>query len=152
MLEYLGIKDEAQEQMHSRSLLPLLSGEKSKVRDFTIAGYHNHSWCIYTEDWSYIHWLNEGEFKDNPMATLEFYGDLIKQMIPGIYQEGLKITGEDTIWSCTPWAKAEVPLNDELYDRKNDPFQLKNIINDHKETAKDLWIQLRDYMLMLKVS
>jgi arylsulfatase A-like enzyme len=152
VLEYLGIKDEAQEQMHSRSLLPLLSGEKSKVRDFSIAGYHNHSWCIYTEDWSYIHWLNEGEFKDNPLATLEFYGDLIKQMIPGIYQEGLKITGEDKIWSCTPGAKAEIPANDELYDRKNDPFQLKNIINDHKKTAKDLWIELRDYMLTLKVS
>ena len=129
-----------------------MSGEKNKLRDFVIAGYYNNSWSIFTEDWSYIHWLNEGEFKDNPMATLEFYGELIKQMIPGIYQEGLKITGEDKIWSCTPGAKAETPEYDELYNRKKDPFQLVNIRNDHKEIANDLFIQLRDFMLGLKVT
>ncbi len=151
-LDFIGVKDKAQEEMHSQSLLPLLTGQKDRVRDFAISGYHNHSWAIYTEDWSYIHWLNEAEFKDNPMAALEFYGDLIKQMIPDLYQEGLKITGEDNIWSCTPGAKAEIPQNDELYDRKKDPFQLNNIITENKETANNLWIQLRDYMLKLKVS
>jgi arylsulfatase A-like enzyme len=153
ILDFLGIKDPvAAEEMQGKSLLPLMTGEKEKVRDFAIAGYNNFSWSIYTEDWSYIHWLQDGEFKNNQAAVLEFYGDLVKQTIPELYSEGLKISKEDRIWSCTPGAKAETPVGDELYDRKKDPFQLKNVIKDNPKVANDLWIQLRDYMLGLKAT
>jgi len=151
ILDFLGIKDPvAEEEMQGKSLLPLMKGEVKKIRDFVVAGYNNFSWSIYTEDWSYIHWLHEGEYKDSQEAAISFYGDLIKQMIPDIYQQGLKLSQEDRIWSCTPGAKAETPSGDELYFRKDDPFQLNNVIEDEKKTANDLWIQLRDYMLGLK--
>ena len=110
------------------------------------------SWSIYTEDWSYVHWLNEGEDKDSDEAIATFYGDVMKQMIPDIYAMGLQLSKEDKIWSCTPGAKAETPDIDELYHRKEDPFQLKNVIDDEKKTANDLWLQLRDFMLELKAS
>ena len=103
VLDFLGIKDRiAEEEMQGKSLLPLMTGEKKKIRDFAIAGYNNFSWCIYTEDWSYIHWLHEGEFKDSGEAVVGFYGDVIKQMIPDLYADGLALSKEDKIWSCTP--------------------------------------------------
>ena len=152
-LDFLGIKDPvAEEEMQGQSLLPLMTGEKKKVRDFAVAGYHNFSWSIYNEDWSYVHWLHEGEYKDSGEAVVGFYGDVIKQMIPGIYELALESTKEDSIWSCTPGAKAETPTGDELYDRKTDQFQLENVINDGEKTANDLWIQLRDYMLGLRAT
>ena len=43
--------------MEGKSLLPIARGETKKVRDFAIAGYHGYSWCIYNDDWSYIHWV-----------------------------------------------------------------------------------------------
>ena len=153
ILDFLGVKDPvAQEEMQGQSLLPLMTGEKEKVRDFAIAGYNNLSWSIYTEDWSYIHWLHEGDLKNSDEAIAGFYSDVMKQMIPDIYAAGLALSQEDHIWSCTPGARAETPTGDELYHRKTDQFQLKNVINDEKKTANDLFIQLRDYMLGLKAS
>ena len=153
VLDFLGIKDPvAEEDMQGKSMLPLMSGEKEKIRDFAIAGYHNMSWALYTEDWSFVHWLHEADNKDNPLAIATFYGDVMKQMIPGIYELGLQLSKEDSIWSCTPGARAETPTNDELYYRRNDPFQLENVIDDEKKTANDLWLHLRDYMLELKAS
>lgn len=43
--------------MQGHSLLPLVRGEVAKVRDFAIAGYYSKSWAIFTDDWSFIHWL-----------------------------------------------------------------------------------------------
>jgi len=153
ILDFLGIKDPVgTEEMQGKSLLSLMRGDVKKVRDFVVAGYHNMSWSIYTEDWSYIHWLHEGDYKDSPGAAVAFYGDLIKQMIPDIYREGLSLSKEDRIWSCTPGAKAETPSGDELYHRKTDPFQLNNVISDERKTANDLFLQLRNFMLELKAS
>lgn len=73
-------------------------------------------------------------------------------MVPDIYQLGLKLSQEDHIWSCTPGARAETPTGDELYYRKKDPFQLENVIGDEGKVANDLWLQLRDTLLGLKVS
>lgn len=152
VLDYLGVEDELAEEMQGKSLLPLVSGEKDKIRDFAIAGYHNFSWSIITEDWSYIHWLHDGEYKDDLDKMVGFYAELTKQMLPDIYDEGLKLTDEDGIWSCTPGAAAETPEQDELYNRREDPFQLNNIIGEKDKVANDLWIQLRDFMLDLKAS
>jgi len=33
----------------------------------------------------------------------------------------------EDMWTCTPGSLAEVPENDPLLDRKEDPFQLKDI-------------------------
>jgi len=152
ILDFLGVEDEAMEEMQGQSLLPLMRGEKDKIREFAVAGYHNFSWSIITDDWSFVHWLHEGEFRDDLDKMVGFYAELTKQMIPDLYDESLRLTREDSIWSCTPGAAAETPEVDELYNRQEDPFQLNNVAQDEQTTAKDLWIQLRDTMLQLKAS
>ena len=53
-------------------------------------------------------------------------------------------------WTCSPGSVAEVPLKDELYDRRNDPFQLVNLIDEHPDVARKLLFKLTDYMDDLK--
>ncbi len=61
------------------------------------------------------------------------------------HQAAATLDGEAQ-WTCTPGAAYVTPEEDELYDRKNDKFQLKNVIKDHPEVAQKLLMQLRDYM------
>jgi arylsulfatase A-like enzyme len=157
VLDFLGVRDPvAEEEMQGKSLLPLMKGEAQNIRDFAITGYHNRAWSIHTDDWSYIHWLHEGDLRVNDLDMIIFCEDLMKQQYPEIpaeiYQEGLKLSKEDKIWSCTPGAKTETPVNDELYNRRTDQFQLNNVLNEHKEVANNLWIKLRDFMLALRAS
>jgi hypothetical protein len=55
------------------------------------------------------------------------------------------------MWSCTP-GEVQLPDQDELYDRKMDPFQLNNIITKKPEIAKELLQQLKGYMAQLRAS
>jgi len=150
--DFLGVEDKHMDAVQGKSLLQLITGKTEKLRDFAIAGYHNFSWSIITEDWSYIHWLHEGENKDSTEKMVGFYAELTQEIVPDLYDDSLRVTEEDSIWSCTPGAVAETPDIDELYHRKNDPFQLANVIKDNPEIANGLWMQLRDFMLKLRVS
>ena len=151
--------------MQGKSLLPLIRGEIEKVRDFAIAGYYKYSWSIITEEWSYIHWL--ANQNDDNMAQ-NFYAVETNQNIlamggeikmpgqprqkPGEKSElqerhdaAMSLDGEEQ-WTCSPGSVAEVPLEDELYDRRNDPFQLVNLIDQHPDVAKKLLFKLTDFM------
>ena len=152
ILDFLGVEDSHMDEMQGKSLQPLIKGEKEKLRDFAIAGYHNFSWSIITNDWSFVHWLHEGGYSDDTEKMIGFYAELTEQMLPDLYTDSLRLTEEDSIWSCTPGATAKTPEIDELYHRKTDQFQLENVIKDEKKTANDIWIQLRDFMLELKAS
>ncbi len=156
--------------MQGKSLLPLCRGEVEKVRDFAIAGYCKYSWAIYTEDYSFIHWVKE--VGENEIA-LAFYaetdsvtnahlkgvgGKSFIDLVDGYssddavkhHKESASLDGEEQ-WTCTPASTAEVPESDELYDRKNDPFQLNNIIDKHPDVAKKLYDILREYITELSV-
>lgn len=152
ILDFLGVEDDRMDEMQGQSLLPLMSGETEKLRDFAIAGYHNFSWSIITDDWSYVHWLHEGEHTDSTEKMVGFYAELTEEIVPDLYDESLKLTQEDSIWSCTPGAVSKTPETDELYNRKDDQFQLNNVAKGEPKIANDLWIQLRDFMLELKAS
>ncbi len=157
ILDFLGIDDpEVIGEMTGKNLIPLMQGEVDKVRDFAIAGFHNMSWSIYTEDWSYIHWLHEGNAIENEAAMISFYHDNLngqypdlEEFRPGCYDYKL---GDDSIWTCVPGSEQKTPALDELYDRKSDPHQLTNVIKDDPKTANDLFVQLRDFMVSLKVN
>lgn len=159
--------------MQGHSLVPMAKGEVEKVRDFAIAGYFRFSWSIITEDYSYIHWLKDDE-KRIADARFGIYGQdlaastahiLAAKKEGGIedrdtaflnraYEEHKKaatLDGEDQ-WTCTSAASSEVPERDELYDRRNDPFQLNNIAADNKKIAEELLDQLRMFMAELKAS
>ncbi len=171
VVDWLGIG--VHPAMQGFSLLPMARGEAEKVRDFAIAGYYRYSWSIITEDWSFIHWLKDDE-KTVGDARFAIYGqDLgastahLLQMKQAnavedrdtafynrAYQEHLKnatLDGEEQ-WTCTSGSSSEVPERDELYDRRKDPFQLKNIAGEKPEKAKELFDRLREFMGELRTS
>jgi len=146
-----------------KSLLPLAKGEVDKVRDFAIAGYHRYSTSIITEDWSFIHWTKEAEateaesvkriYGDGTVAT----GDYLKPEGDNLVANWLKMDPEERLrvaasldgeemWTCTPGSTVEVPDNDLLFDRKADPFQLKDIMKKNPKKAKELFGILREFM------
>ncbi len=151
--------------MHGKSLLPLAMGEVSKVRDFSIAGYNKFSWALYNDDWSYIHWKKKGdEGEKNADMMYGIYVEGIAEAGKGAgtlskksqetvesseamrkYKEAASLDGEEQ-WTCTPGASADVPAKDELYDRRKDPFQLNNVIDQHKDVAVKLYKQLTTFM------
>ncbi len=163
--------------MQGKSLLPLVRGEVSKVRDFAIAGYYPYSWAIYTDDWSYIHWNKPDE--DQSIMAMEFYGGnidsshlsatggkgLFAEHFEGMaehaeaqgidvqarHKQNATIDGADQ-WTCTPSSTADVPEKDELYNRKTDPFQLKNVIGEHPDVARKLFENLFNFMEELRAS
>ena len=166
-------------KMQGKSLLPLARGEVKKVRNFAIAGYHGYGWAIFTEDWSYIHWL-QPENKDNESMGASFYSEgvdtgylkevggkgYMDEWVEGFAQakeadveSGLPkrehpimaLDGADQ-WTCAPNSTTEVPESDELYDRRQDPFQLNNVIDQHPDVAHDLLLLLSDYMEELRQS
>ena len=71
-----------------------MTGEKKKFRDFAIAGYNNFSWCIYTEDWSYIDWLHEGN-QGQRRSGGRFLRGRHQATFPGLYADGLALSKED---------------------------------------------------------
>ena len=109
--------------VHGESLLPLMRGETDSIRDHALAGYFGKSWSIITEDYSYVHWI-ANDVRDAFILKGEF-------------------NDSEEMWSCTAGAKVIVPEADELYDRKNDPFQLKNILTEKPEVAEDLLQRLK---------
>jgi len=121
-----GMKTFGAEDYQGESLLPMMQGEVDKIRDYAIAGYYGMSWSIITDDYSYVHWLVSEDEKNNADCV-----------------EGAdKVMSED-MWTCTAGAKIEVPQHNELYDRRNDPFQLNNIAEENPEKAEELLQKLK---------
>ena len=56
----------------------------------------------------------------------------------------------DDRWTCTPHSEIIIPKNDELYDRRKDLFQLKNILEKKPEEAKELLRELKLYRSELR--
>jgi len=60
ILDLLGLEDETI-AMHGKSVWPLVTGEREKLRDYAIVGYHQSEHrCLRDKEWSYIH-RPEGE-------------------------------------------------------------------------------------------
>jgi arylsulfatase A-like enzyme len=55
ILEYAGIRPPR--QMTSESLLPLVLGQKEKIRDSAVCCHHTGGWSIRHDDWSYHYYL-----------------------------------------------------------------------------------------------
>ena len=161
--------------MQGKSLLPVLRGESDTVHEFCIAGYHPFSCAIFTDEWSFIHWLRNDTNQAN--LSRDFYGanidashiratsdnkavinrtwagtkGAIQSEVEKRYQEAASLDGADQ-WTCTPTSSTEVPESDELYRRREDPFQLHNVLAEYPDVAKKLLARLNDYMDDLKNS
>ena len=170
VLDWLGVG--VHPDMQGKSLLPLMRGEVDKVRDFAIAGYYDYSWAIYTDEWSYIHWLTDESTaevmrasfysKNVPSDHLTAMGrkgfaldqDNMKGAENVEEAEGKTLSYFDTLdgkaqWTCTPLAVADVPARDELYDRTVDRNQLHNVIADYPEIAAEMLRMLEAHMKAL---
>ena len=132
-------------EIQGLSLMPMIRGETDKVRDFAIAGYYGFSWSIVTEDYSYIHWLRTVDNLDEALTKIYDATGSAK----GKYAKSLQT---DDMWTCTPGSEVTIPDKDELYDRRTDQFQLRNIIEQKPEVAKDLLKKLKLYMGELRSS
>jgi hypothetical protein len=66
--------------------------------------------------------------------------------------QSAKLEVKEEMWTCVPGAEVSVPGTDELYDRKVDQFQLKNIIEEQPEKAKELLQMLKLYIGELRTS
>jgi hypothetical protein len=157
--------------MQGQSLLRLANGEVESLRDFAIAGYFRYSWSIITEDWSFIHWLRDEE-KTVADSRFGIYGrdlgrstaHLLQTKKANVvedrdtafytrayeeYKKSATLDGDDQ-WTCTAASSSEVPARDELYERRTDPFQLKNIVSEHPAVARELFDRLRLFMAELR--
>lgn len=123
------------EEFQGESLLPLMLGEKDRIRDFAIAGYYGMAWSIITEDYSYVHWLVSEDEKNRADCV-----------------EGAEKEMSDEMWTCTAGAKVEMPSHNELYNRREDPFQLRNIAAEKPEVAEELLQQLKLFIGELRTS
>jgi hypothetical protein len=147
-LGYMKKSDEAREgfklkstlsadDMTGKSILPLTAGESDKIRDFAISGFYGFSWTIVTDDYSYVHWL------PNKCESTE---EAIKMVYDSGGMDGGEATKDlqnDDMWTCTPHSEIAIPEKDEMYDRREDPYQLQNIIEKKPEEAKELLRKLR---------
>ncbi len=153
---WLGI--EGAKAMHGKDLWPLMTGKVGSIRAFVLSGYYRASVAIYTEEWSYIHWLVSQQLVNTVSGTsLMFINDNQSDMIKAStgrtlisatvergaveameeYKKGLTLDGAAQ-WTCTPGSVQKVPDEDQLFDRKKDPFQLNNVIKQHPDIAAKL--------------
>jgi hypothetical protein len=169
--EWLGIG--LHPDMQGKSLLPLVRGEVDKVRDFAVAGYHGYSWGMFTDDWSYVHWL-QPENKDSSKMAATFYSEstdcshikatggkgYMEEWVSGMAGDEAELSSSSikasldgaSQWTCSPNSVAEVPEGDELYDRRKDPFQLNNVLDKHPDMGKELLQKLKEFMGELMTS
>ena len=159
VLDWLGLPIPA--NMTGKSLLPLCRGEVEKVRDFAVAGYYSASWSIITDDWSFIHWLDKLENATYAQAMAKVVsaeclgqaqsyvtnkGDAEDEPEAVKTQKEIATLDGESQWTCTLGARMDVPDGDELYDRRIDPFQLNNVIDQYPDVAADLYQQLTDFI------
>lgn len=158
LLDWMGLP--IPPEMTGASLLPLMRGEVDKVRDFAVAGFYKFSWSIITEDWSLIHWLDKQDKQNASQALSSLYkGKLNVEQSSAAANGGMSAEEENAAahqrdgeaqWTCTVGAMVELGKGDELYDRRQDPFQLNNIIEEHPDVALRLLDELSCFMEELK--
>ncbi|MBN2061404.1 MAG: sulfatase [Deltaproteobacteria bacterium] len=158
--------------MTGKSLLPLVRGEVDKLHDFAVSGYYQGGVAFITEDWYLIHWMCEGKgdkawIIDAMKNMADSSSDIVKAGGKGSNldmhdlkdkksaadrtKEAYTLNSEEQ-WTCTPGSSFVMPEEDELYNRKEDPFQLNNVVKKYPEIATELLQQLRLFLSELKVS
>ncbi|MGQ9629430.1 MAG: sulfatase family protein [bacterium] len=70
------LKIQGPDCMHGRSVLPLLTGEEEKLRDYAYIGWHGRSWAIKNREWSYMFWFRSKQYKEHwPPALFDLRRD-----------------------------------------------------------------------------
>ena len=144
-----GVRTFALEDIHGKSLLPVMRGETDTVRDFAISGYYGMSWSIITDEYSYIHWLKTDV--DTAHMRTVFYDNSGKGG-GNAGQRSAQVEMKEEMWTCVAGAEVTVPEKDELYCRKTDPAQLNNLIASKPDVAEAMLKKLKLYIGELRTS
>jgi len=62
ILDFLNIP--TSDEIHGRSVLPLMLGKIKKLRDYAYIGHYGRGWCIKNYEWSYMFWFKSKLYPD----------------------------------------------------------------------------------------
>jgi arylsulfatase A-like enzyme len=118
------------ENMHGRTLLPLMKGEMEAIKDFAISGHYKRSWSIRDGDYTLYIWLKPGAEYQWGLKPIEMKEEKVK---PELYK-----TERDY-----------VPPPPRDYNWREDLPEKENLIDVEEDVAKDLELKLRRKILEL---
>jgi arylsulfatase A-like enzyme len=64
ILDFLDL--EMPDSIQGESIIPLMRGEKEKIRDNAYCGFYDSSWAIKNQDWSYLRFMKRRNGKEGP--------------------------------------------------------------------------------------
>lgn len=136
LMDVMGSKHPTPEKLHGRSFAPILRGETQQDRDYAILQYNENAGGnrhpmrgIQTRDFLYIHspWSDGKRVFATATTGTETYRQMVKRAEKESYvRERLQLYRHRVL--------------QELYDVKNDPDCLVNLIDakEHQETVRSL--------------
>jgi len=131
ILDFLEI--EIPNNIHGRSLMPLILGEEKELRNFAISGHYGNSWSIRNEEWSFYLWLK-------PQA--KYTWGLVEEIPP---MEKIK----PELYRV---AHDFIPPRPSQYDPERDVAEKENLIDNEPEVGNEMELVLRRYIdyIMIK--
>jgi len=116
ILDFMNVKEPA--VMDGKSLLPLIKGEKEKLRDFAHLGWFGHSWSIRTSEFSFHRW------KSDPPELYDLKNDLYERnnIIGQEFSVAKQLDSElvkfmKALWARHPYEKKRKRKGFYLFDR-----------------------------------
>ncbi|MFC1735793.1 sulfatase [Candidatus Hydrogenedentota bacterium] len=98
------------ERMHGRSLLPVMTGEKEKIRDFAFACHAERggSRSIRTKEWTYIYW---------PGQTMS-HGSIVETRDPELYRRDADLTELNNVIDEYPEVAKDMEIQMRRFEEK----------------------------------
>ena len=121
--------------MHGKSLLPLISEQKEKIRDYAYCGYYGRAWNIRNHEWSFHLYAPDPKLLPKEPLSCEF----------------LPTAGTmDSLRDSLSWIINENPdkpfRQPEIYNVKDDPGENQNLIQEKPQAADILELELRRFV------
>jgi len=127
ILDFMGI--EAPRTFQGKSLLPIITGEKTENYKFAISGFYNRSWSIRNEKWSYYVWITGRTDPNRPWKEWFFqYSDKHRR------SELYKLEG-----------KISTP-HPTKYQIEKDVYEKDNLVDEYPEKAEEMELKLRNFI------
>ena len=137
-----------------RRLQPLFDGAPTPWRTHLFSEYHTHGAqnffpqrAVRNDRFKLIENLLPGEVHPDHAATLKKMAGEVQNSSPDVTVDFHAVIAAATAEVRDAYARMRQPPRFELYDLKNDPYELRNIADEsnHAPTLKDLQHQLAEW-------